>query len=48
MLDNIILLLALEDYEGVSENIDIAKGKYKMPQTFQEGWQQRKRSKRKI
>jgi len=43
MLDNIILLLALEDYDGVSKNIDIAKGKYKLPQTFKEGWQQRKR-----
>ncbi len=43
MIDNIIFLLNLDPYYGVSENIEIAKGKYKLPQTFREGWEQRKR-----
>jgi hypothetical protein len=27
-------LLALDDFYGVSENIDIAKGKYQLPKGF--------------
>ncbi len=29
-------LLAMSDWYNVSENIDIAKGKYKYPKTFKE------------
>jgi len=38
LLANIIYLLNMDDHYGVSDNIDIAKGKYKLPQTFREGW----------
>tara|TARA_R110000772_G_scaffold83493_6_gene176630 strand:- start:10578 stop:10718 length:141 start_codon:yes stop_codon:yes gene_type:complete len=44
MLENIIYLLNLDDFYGVSENIDIAKGKNKIPLTFKEGWRARKRT----
>ena len=45
-------LLALDEFKGVSENIEIAKGKYKLPETIKEGlnqieraiaWQQEKK-----
>ncbi len=39
----IIKLLALDNYYGVSETIDIAKGKYKIPLTLKEGLDQIKR-----
>lgn len=45
MLEAIINLLNIDHYYGVSENIEIAKGKYKLPMTFQEGWEQKKRLK---
>lgn len=44
MLDNILYILNLDDFYGVSENIDIAKGKYKLPQSFKKAWKQRKRT----
>jgi len=34
----VLKLLRLDDFYGVSENIDIAKGKYKMPESFNEGF----------
>jgi hypothetical protein len=34
MLKNIIQLLQLHDHYGVSENIEIAKGKNELPKTF--------------
>ena len=40
----IIKLLALDKYYGVSETIDIAKGKYKIPLTLKEGLDQIKRN----
>jgi hypothetical protein len=39
----IIKLLQIDDFYGVSENIEIAKGKYKLPQTLKEGYKQIKR-----
>ena len=36
-------LLQIEDFKGVSKNIDIAKGKYKLPETIKEGIKQIKR-----
>jgi hypothetical protein len=36
-------ILALDDWYGVSETVDIAKGKYKMPETLCEGFKQIKR-----
>lgn len=36
MIKNVIDLLNLGEFYGVSEDIDIAKGKYKLPQTIKE------------
>ncbi len=36
-------LLRIDEFKGVSENIDIAKGKYKLPETIKEGIKQIKR-----
>jgi len=44
MLKNIIELLKLDDYYGKSELIEIAKGKYKAPETIKEGIKQAKRN----
>lgn len=43
MIKNILDLLSLDNYYGVSETIDIAKGKYKKPDTIKEGVKQIKR-----
>lgn len=45
MIGLIVDMLSIDDFKGKSENIEIAKGKYKMPQTFREGWRQYKRGK---
>ena len=36
MIEQILELLALYDYKGRSEAIDFAKGKYKIPKTFED------------
>ena len=36
MIGIIVELLNMDDYYGVSESIDIAKGKYKVPMTFKD------------
>ena len=36
MIKTVIDLLNLEDFYGISEDIDIAKGKYKYPSTWKE------------
>ena len=46
MIDAIIYLLNVDDYYGVSEHIDTAKGKYKLPTSFKEGMQQMKRKRK--
>lgn len=43
MIKNIIDLLVLEDYYGVSRNIDLAKGKYSIPTSVRGGLKQIKR-----
>lgn len=43
MIKNILELLAMDDWYGVSENIDIAKGKYKACSTLSDAKQQIKR-----
>ena len=45
MIEIILELLELDNYYGVSKNIDIAKGVNKTPLTFKEGWERRKRLK---
>jgi hypothetical protein len=39
----IFKLLNLDDFYGMSENVEIAKGKYKIPLTIKDGFQQIKR-----
>ena len=43
MIKDIFELLKLRDYYGDSELIDLAKGKYKIPDTFIEAYKQFKR-----
>ena len=43
MLKNIITLLQLHEHYGVSENIEIAKGKNELPKSFKQGYRQSKR-----
>lgn len=45
MIELILKMLDVDEFKGLSENIDIAKGKYKLPTNFKEGWEQRKRRK---
>jgi hypothetical protein len=44
MLKNILQLLQLHEHYGVSENIEIAKGKYELPITFKKAKTQLKRN----
>lgn len=36
MIKNIVDILQISQYYGVSKSVDIAKGKYKVPYTWQE------------
>lgn len=36
-------LLSMDNFYGVSKNIDIAKGKNKLPESLKEGYKQLKR-----
>ena len=45
MIDDIIQLLNDNDHYGATENIEIAKGLYKLPQTIKEKREQIKRQK---
>lgn len=36
MVKQIIDILVLDEFKGVSERVDIAKGKYKFPFTYRE------------
>lgn len=40
MIRDIIKLLNLDDWYGVSEEIDIAKGKHIIPRSIKEGYKQ--------
>lgn len=46
MIERIIQMLSLSEFYGVSENIDIAKGKYKIPTSIKEAIKQEKRWKK--
>ena len=39
----VLKLLNIDEFYGVSENIEIAKGKCKMPESLKEGFEQIKR-----
>lgn len=43
MIKNILDLLSLSNYYGVSDNIDIAKGKYELNTTIKKAIKQAKR-----
>jgi hypothetical protein len=43
MIKDIINLLTMSEYYGVSKKIDIAKGMYKVPSSFKEAGKQLKR-----
>ena len=43
MIKNILDLLALQEHYGQSENIEIAKGKYKLITTWKQGFEKIKR-----
>ena len=43
MIKDILDLLKLDDYYGMSPHIDIAKGKYQAPRTIKEGLNKTKR-----
>ena len=43
MLKNILELLKVDEFYGKSELIEIAKGKYKAPETIKEGYKNAKR-----
>jgi len=43
MIKQIIELLSIDDWHGVSENVDIAKGKYKAVSNWSEAKKQIKR-----
>jgi hypothetical protein len=43
MIEQIIALLKIDNFYGVSENIDIAKGKYLLSDSFRVNYKQGKR-----
>ena len=43
IIKNILQLLALDDYYGVSKNIDIAKGIHDVPRSINHAYKQGKR-----
>lgn len=46
MIKIILDILSIDPFYGISEEIEIAKGKNKLCTNFKEGWEQRKRAKR--
>lgn len=44
MLRILVELLRVSEFYGLSENIDIAKGKYKLTTSVKESWKQAKRN----
>ena len=44
MIKNILSLLSLKEYYGVSEVVEVAKGKHKTPNTVIEAYKQFKRA----
>jgi hypothetical protein len=43
MLDNILELLKLDEYKNGTERIEIAKGKYQLPNSWKDVWYKIKR-----
>jgi hypothetical protein len=47
MIKDILNMLQLDEWVGISENIDIAKGKYRKPKTMKDAIKSYKRWRRK-
>lgn len=47
MINNIVDLLNTNEFDGVSENIDIAKGKYALPTSWKDAFKKIKRRSKK-
>lgn len=45
MIDLVLKLLQLDDFKGVSKEVDFAKGSDRLPLSFGEAWKQFKRRK---
>lgn len=45
MIELILKCLEVDEFLGMSKHIDIAKGINKLPTSFSEGWEKRKRRK---
>lgn len=45
IVDTILRILELDEFYGVSKNVDIAKGKYEFNTSFSKSWKQHKRDK---
>lgn len=43
MIESVLKLLALYEFYGISESIEIAKGKYSIPKSFKHAYKQGKR-----
>jgi len=43
MIENLIEMLKFNDHFGISENIEIAKGKYKLTRNLKQVYKQKKR-----
>lgn len=43
MISNILNILASNEFYGISENVEIAKGKYEIPFTWKDVWYKIKR-----
>jgi hypothetical protein len=44
MITKVIKVLESDDFYGISENVEIAKGKYKIVRTLPQFWRQLKRA----
>jgi len=43
MIKEVLEILKISEFYGVSENIEIAKGKYAIPKSFKQAYEQGKR-----
>ena len=46
MIGIILDILSIDEFYGISEEIEIAKGKNKLPTTFKEGMEKQKRKRK--
>lgn len=45
MIRILLHILSMDGFEGLSEEIEVAKGKYKLHTNFRDAWKQHKRKK---